>query len=175
MTRTYYAIYREPEQLLGGIAQLQQRGFEQLEVYTPYPVEGLAEALAQPRSSIPARTFYVGLAGAALTYAIQWLLNAYLYPINVGARPPHFPLSYVPICFEVGILCAALTAFASVMSLGRLGRLWDPVFELPEFQSATRDRHWLGVPAGERGEELARALADSGAERVITSEDAPCD
>lgn len=177
MTRTYYAIYRDPERLLDVIGELKRRGFDRLEAYTPHPIEGLPEALGLPRSPIPLRTFYAGLAAAAITYFIEWLLNAYLYPINVGARPPHFPLSYVPVCFEVGVLCAALTAFFSVITLGRLTRLWDPVFEVPEFESATRDRHWLSVTASDDDSmsALTSALEDSGAERVIRPEDVPCD
>jgi hypothetical protein len=50
--------------------------------------------------------FAAGLGAVAGAYGLQWLLNAYLYPLDAGGRPAHFPLAFVPITFEMGVLFA---------------------------------------------------------------------
>jgi hypothetical protein len=40
-----------------------------------------------------------------------------------------------------------VTAFVGVLVLGRLVKLWDPVFEIPGFEAASIDRFWLRVDA----------------------------
>jgi hypothetical protein len=50
----------------------------------------------------------------------------------------------------MGVLAAALTAIFGVLIGGKLLRLWDPVFEVPRFESASIDRFWLRVDT--RGE-----------------------
>jgi hypothetical protein len=160
MTRLY-AIYDDPEQLVAAIRSLRARGHERLEAYTPFPVEGVSEALGLAPSRIPSYAFASGLAAAAITYLVQWLINDWSYPINVGGRPPHFPLSYVPVCFEVGVLFAALTCVIAVAIAGRFGALWAPVFELGEFAGVTRDQHWLELCVEQNAERARLALAST--------------
>ncbi len=160
-----YASYDAPEQLVSAIHAL--RGKARLEAYTPYPNEAVIEALQLPRSRIPLLAFTMGLGAAALTYLLQWYITAYSYPIDVGGRPPHFPLSFVPICFEMGMLSAALTALTAVAVLDRLGQLWDPVFELPGFASATRDQHWLRVDWLRVDGDVRAALEQTSPSRIV--------
>jgi uncharacterized membrane protein YhdT len=176
VTTCLYGIYPDQERLLAAAEELAAKGYRCSEAYTPHPVGRLSETLGQQPPSIPGLAFWVGLAAATLTYLVQWLLNAYSYPINVGARPPHFPLSYVPVCFEMGILFAALTAFVSVLVGGKLGRLWQPLLELSGFDSALRDRYWLELrvdAAGDVNAALA-ALRASAAERIVRAQEDPC-
>ncbi len=139
------AEFEDPAQVVAAVRALRARGFRDLDAHTPYAVPEIEAALALPSSPLPGVVLAAGLAGAAATYALEWLLNAHLYPLNAGARPPHFPLSFVPIAFEMGVLCASLAAVACAFVLGRLGRLWQPIFEVDGFERAAIDRHWLEV------------------------------
>jgi hypothetical protein len=163
------AEYNSPGALLAAIEALRGKGYRSLDAYTPYPVPGLEEALGARRSRLPWAVFAVGSAAAAGAYWLQWLLNAYLYPLNVGARPPHYPLSFVPITFEMGILLGCFTAFLGVLAGGRLLRPYDPVFEADGFESASKDRFWVSIcasdPAYER-ERTQRDLQDTQPARV---------
>jgi hypothetical protein len=165
------AEYGDPEALLAAVNALRARGYRQLEAYTPFPVPGLDAALGHAPSRLPWAVFAAWITGAAGAYGLQWLLNAYLYPLDVGSRPPHFPLSYVPITFEMGILLAGFTALFGVLWLGRLYRLWQPIFETPGFTSATRDGFWLEITSADPrfdAERTRRELDESGARRIET-------
>jgi hypothetical protein len=161
-------------QLATAIRELRSLGHRRLEAYLPFLSHEVEEALARPRSRLPIAVFVAGLCGAGGAYALQWLTNAYLYPLIVGGRPPHFPLAFVIITFEMGVLFAALCAVIGVLVLGRLVRLTDEVQGTPGFDSATRDRFWLEVAADDPvfdREDTARVLARAGASRIELVED----
>ncbi len=154
------AEYGSPEALLAAVRKLRALGYQQLDAFTPYPVKGMDEALALPRSAVPRWVLALGLCGAGGAYFLQWWMNAYNYPINVGGRPPHSALAFVPITFEMGVLAAGITAFVIVFVLGRLAALHHPIFEVPGFERATIDRFWIGVDAGDPKYDRVRTLAD---------------
>jgi Alternative complex III, ActD subunit len=131
--------------LIRAIARMRQLGYVDLEVYMPFPSLEVEDALDRPRSRLPYVIAAVGLGAAAGAYTLQWLLVGVLYPLVVGGRPPHFPLGFVPITFEMGVLFASFTAFFGVLLLGRLVRLNDAVQNTPGFESVTTDRFWLEV------------------------------
>jgi hypothetical protein len=133
------------------------------------------ETLGGHRSRLPNIIFLFGLAGAGGAYLLQWLLVAYLYPLDVGGRPPHFPLAFVIITFEMGVLLAALCAFVGSLIAGRLVRLTDEVQDLPGFRSVTRDRFWLEILTRDpayRADQTFATLTNLGALRVVEREPA---
>jgi hypothetical protein len=92
-----------------------------------------------------------GIAGGLATYFLQWYSAVIDYPINVGGRPFHSWPSFIPATFEVTILGAALTAVATMLIANGLPRLRHPLFAVPEFDLATRNRFFLCVkPHGSR-------------------------
>ena len=103
------AEFTQPERLLAAVTRLRQDGFRALDTYTPYPVHGTSEAMGLKRSKVPLIAACGALAGALGGYGMQWGLNAVDFPINVGNRLPHSPPSFIPITFELGVLCTALS------------------------------------------------------------------
>ena len=109
-TQRTYAIMAEfdsPEQILEATRGAYERGYRMMEAYTPFPVEGLAEALAFHHSRVPAIVFFGGLLGGLTGYFMQWYSAVIDYPINVGGRPLHSWPAFIPITFEMTVLGAA--------------------------------------------------------------------
>jgi hypothetical protein len=169
------AEYEHEDAMGEAIRRLRDKGYRRLDGYLPFPVRELEEALAPP-SRLPYLIFFFGMLAAGTAYALQWLLVGYLYPLVVGGRPPSFPLVFVIITFEMGVLFASLTAFIGVLWRGRLVRLTDDVQGTPGFDSATRDRFWLEISAADPvfDPERTRAdLAETGALRIERAEVGP--
>jgi hypothetical protein len=167
------AEFRTPEEMLAALGDLRARGLTRLDTFTPYPVEGVEEALGLRRSGIPWWAFWIGLAGAVSALAIQWWTNAVDYPIVVGGRPLNSLPAWVPITFETTVLCASLATFLVLCVKARLTALWHPVFEVPGFESAQVDRFWVMVGDDDgRYEErvTVAALQRAGASRVVRVE-----
>lgn len=140
-----FAEYEDPSALAQAIDDVRAWGPTRVQAYTPYHVPEIEAALAARPSRLSVWVLIIGLAAAAGAYGLQWLLNAFLYPLDVGGRPPHFPLSYVPITFEMGVLFASFAAVIAVLVGGKLVRLWYPTSEVPGIESATGWKFWLEV------------------------------
>jgi hypothetical protein len=171
VTTRLYAEFRDESAVVQAARAMRSMGYRSLEAYMPYPVHGIDEALGRRPSRLPLAVFAVGISAAAGAYLLEWYLNAYLYPIDVGSRPPHFPEAYGPIAFEMGVLFAAFTAFFGVLALGRLLRLWHPVFEAEGFASATNDGYWIEVLGSDARFDVKRTtehLRAVGAARVVS-------
>jgi hypothetical protein len=141
--------YDELRDLVAAIRAARERGVVRLEAYTPYPVPELDALLGAPPSPLAIVTGLGAICGAAGGYFLQWLLNAYLYPVNSGGRPPHMPLAFVIITIEMGFLFGGLSAFFGCLGWSRLFALWRPVDDLEGFESETRAGYWLVIDAGD--------------------------
>lgn len=163
------AEFASEESLLAAIRGVRAKDYCQLDAFTPYPVEGLQEALGLRRSGLNWLVFPLAMGGAGLGYVIQWYVNAINYPLNVGGRPPRGWPTYIPITFETGVLLSGVGAFVLFLLLSRLPRLWHPVFDVPGFESASRDGFWLGIDRRDPSFEAAHTtalLTSLGASRV---------
>ncbi len=166
IARGLVAEYDSADALLVAIRVARSRGYTALEAYTPYPVHGIDEVLRAPRSHMSLAAGIGAAFGAIGAYLLEWLLVAYLYPVDVGAHPPHMPLPFLIITIEMGFLFGALAVTAAFLIAARLFKLHDPVFDIPGFESATRDAFWLVARSDDPA--LIDVLRDSGAGRVTT-------
>ncbi|HEX2831241.1 MAG TPA: DUF3341 domain-containing protein [Burkholderiales bacterium] len=141
------AEFRTADALLEAARAAKAAGYRDVEAYTPFPVEGLDQALAIPPNRVPLAALVGGIAGGAGTYFLQWYSAVIDYPVNIGGRPLHSWPSYIPATFEITILGAALAAVAAMLIMNGLPRLTHPLFAVPEFDLATRNRFFLCVRA----------------------------
>jgi hypothetical protein len=133
------------EPLLRAIRALRAQGYRRLDAYTPFPVPGLAEALALTPTRLARVVLLCALAGGAGGYLLQWWSAVVDYPVNAGGRPLHAWPAFVPVSFELAVLAGALGAFAGLLIGCGLPRLHHPVFAAREFTLATRDRFFVLV------------------------------
>jgi len=143
--------FSTPDDLLDAILAMRRTDPHiRLEVYTPYAVEGLAEALDLPPSRIPRLTLIGGMLGALGGYFMQWYATVVSFPQNIGGRPLNSWPMFIPVTFEMAILGAALAAVFGMLFLNGLPRLYHPVFNTPCFDLASRDRYFLCIrPQGD--------------------------
>jgi hypothetical protein len=124
---------------------LREQGYRRLDAHTPYPVDGLAEAIGLLPTRIGLVVLVAGLLGAAGGYAMQWYLMAIDYPINVGGRPLNSWPAFIPITFELMVLTAALAGVVALLVRNGLPRPHHPVFGAPGFDAASQDGFYLSV------------------------------
>jgi hypothetical protein len=157
------AEYESAEALVTAAQAAHDAGYRRAEAYTPYPVEGLAEALGFRRSRIPLLTFLGGVVGGAGGYFLQWYAAVQSYPEEIGARPLHSWPMFVPVTFEMAVLFAAFAAFFGVLAANGLPRLAHPVFDAPDFDLASRNRFFLFLRCDDPAfdEDRAAALLDA--------------
>ncbi len=139
------AEFEDPEALLAAARRASADGYRRLEAFSPVPVEGLAEAVGFARDRVAAITLAGGIVGGLGGFLMQYYANVYHYPLNVGGRPYNSWPSFIPITFELTVLGASLAAVFGMLALNGLPRLHHPLFGVPEFDLASRDRFFLLV------------------------------
>jgi ActD protein len=141
------AEFTTPEELVAAAASAHRAGYRRMDGYTPYAVDGLAEALGFHRNRLPLVVLIGGILGGLGAFFMQYYLSVIDYPINVGGRPFNSWPSFIPVTFELTILGAAFAAVLGMLGLNGLPMPYHPVFNAPLFELATRNRFFLCIQA----------------------------
>jgi len=139
------AEFAGAERLVDAAKRTRTAGYSRIEAYSPMPVEGLVEAVGRFRDRLPLLTLIGGIIGGVGGYFMQWYAATISLPINVGGRPLHSWPSFIPVTFEMAVLGAALFAVFGMLALNRLPKLYHPLFNLPAFELASRNRFFLCI------------------------------
>ena len=119
-------------------------GYRKIDAYSPFPVEGLADAVGAPHD-VPLVVLIGGIIGGLTGYLMQWWMAAVDYPLNIGGKPPHSWPAFIVITFEMTILFAGISAVLGMLALNGLPMPYHPVFNVARFSSASKDRFFLIV------------------------------
>jgi hypothetical protein len=120
-------------------------GYRKVDAYSPFPVEGLAEAIGFHSNAVPLVVLIGGLIGGLTGYLMQYWMAVISYPVNVGGKPYHSWPAFIVITFEMTILFAGISAVLGMLALNGLPMPYHPVFHVPRFAFATKDRFFLIV------------------------------
>jgi hypothetical protein len=167
------AEFREPEQLLAAARAAYKAGYRKMDAYSPYAVEGVAEAIGFHKTRVPVVVLLGGICGAVTAYVMQWYSAVIHYRLNVGGRPPHSWPAFVPIAFELTVLFAAIAAVIGMLAMNGLPKPYHPVFNAPEFKLASQTRFFLCIEAEDhvfRAEEVREFFLSLGPEKVMEVE-----
>jgi hypothetical protein len=143
------AEFDGPEQLLAAARRTRAAGYRQVEAYSPFPVEEVAEILHPEPTHVPLIVLVGGIIGGLSGYALQYYVAVLAYPMNVAGRPYNSVPAFVPVTFEVTILFAALFGFVGLLVANGLPMPHHPVFNAPSFVRASRDRFFLCIEASD--------------------------
>lgn len=158
--RGWLAQFDDAPALLVAVRELRGMGYTQLEAYTPYAVEGLADALGPMRNRIPLLVLLGGLFGGFGTLWLEYYASVIDYPIDVGGRPNASWPAFIPAALEMTILFAALFGIAGMLWANGLPRLNHPLFAVPRFEAASRDGFFLWLRADDPRFDARQAHTD---------------
>ena len=145
--------FENEEDILAATRAARKAGLLVHDTYTPYAVHGMDEAMGIRRSRLPYVCLGAGLVGLLAAWGIQYWASVVSWPLNVGGKPPHSLPAFIPVIFELTVLCAALTTVAALFFRERLFP-GAPALVLPR---VTNDRFALALDAG--GDHFDRAEA----------------
>jgi hypothetical protein len=141
------AEFSDPNELIVAIRQARASGYRRMDAYTPYPIEEVSEELGFHHNRLPLIVLIGGIVGLIAGYGLQYWTSVIAYPLNVGGRPYNSVVSFIPITFETTVLCAAFAAVLGMLGLNGLPMPYHPVFNVPRFALASRDRFFLCIEA----------------------------
>ncbi len=143
--------------------------FRAVEAYSPFPVPGLARALALGPDGVRLWALAGALFGALSGFFVQYYSAVVDYPLDVGGRPLFSWPAFLPIVVLLTLFWGAAGTVFGMFVLDRLPRLNHPVFNVPQFGRASRDGFFLVIRADDPAFDAARVrqrLRELGAESV---------
>lgn len=152
MIKPIYGLMAEfdnPTALVNATRAAREEGYRRLDAYSPFPIEALNEVLHLHRNRLPLIVLIGGIVGGALGYLLQYYVTVWHYPINIAGRPLHSWPAYIVITFETTVLIAALACVLGLFALCGLPMPYHPVFNVPRFALASRNRFFLCIEAND--------------------------
>ena len=144
------AEFDTPEAMMDAVRAAREAGYKKIDGYSPFPVEGLSDAIGDVDKRIPYLTLAGACAGFATGYGLQYVTGVMTYPINIGGRPLHAWPLFGPPTFELTVLFGCITGIVSMIVLNGLPCVYHPVFNVPAFERASTDRFFLLVESNDK-------------------------
>ncbi len=159
-------IFDDEDVLLSAVKRVRANGVSIHEVYTPYPIHGLEDALGYKKSRLPVAAFMFGLLGTSLALLMQYFMLGIDWPMIIGGKD-HTPLpTFIPVTFELTVLLSALGmvgVFLVKSDLKPYGKA--KIFDL----RSTDDKHVMAIDLAKNKfstEQIQDIIRESGASEV---------
>ncbi|MBP9924430.1 MAG: DUF3341 domain-containing protein [Cyclobacteriaceae bacterium] len=159
-------IFDDEDILLHGVDGVRDKGVKIHEVYSPFPVHGLDEALGYKRTRLPIAAFIFGLTGTALALTMQIWMLGYDWPMIIGGKNFASLPPFIPVTFELTVLLSALGMVATFLIVSDMKPYKTPrTYDL----RSTDDKHVMAIDLATNKlskEDISRILKESGASEV---------
>lgn len=160
------AVFSDEDVLLKAVREIRSQGVKIHEVFSPYPVHGIDEALGYRRSRLPRAAFLFGALGTSLALLMQFWMMGADWPMIIGGKNHASLPPFVPVTFELTVLLGALGMVGTFMVVSDLKPYKKPrIFDL----RITDDRLVIAVDLGantRKKDDLRKILKATGAEEV---------
>ncbi|MEO7991243.1 MAG: DUF3341 domain-containing protein [Chryseolinea sp.] len=160
-------IFDDEDAVLSGIKNVRDSGIKIHEVYSPFPVHGIDDALGIKKSRLPIAAFLFGMTGTTCALTMQIWMLGYDWPMIIGGKNFASLPPFIPVTFEMTVLFAAFGMVGTFMiASGLKPYAWPRQFDL----RSTEDKHVMAVDLainhGKSKEEISRILKSAGASEV---------
>jgi len=139
------AEYATPADLMHAAEKVRDQGFRRWDVFSPFPIHGMNQAMGLKNSKVGWFGFLGGVTGYTTGMIMIWWMNAHDYAILVGGKPMFSPYYAFPPSYELTILFTAFGSIFGMLVLNRLPKLYNPLFKSPRFKRATHDGYFLVI------------------------------
>lgn len=162
-------VFEDEDVLLDAVRKVRSGGVKIHEVYSPFPVHGLDEALGYKRSRLPIAAFLFGLTGTSIALLMQIWMLGFDWPMIIGGKDHVSLPPFIPVTFELTVLLAALGMVGTFMIISGMKPYgWPRQFDI----RSTEDKHVMAVDIDANGaksrDEITRILREAGASEVNT-------
>jgi ActD protein len=152
------AEFDTPAALVAAAKRAHAEGYRKLDTFSPFPIEEAWEAIGHHDRRLSFIVLMGGIIGGLTGYGLEYWVHAMAYPINIGGKPLNSWPQFIPVTFEMTILFASLSAVIGMIVLNGLPMPYHPVFNVPRFDHASRDKFFLLVESNDPKFDRQRTL-----------------
>jgi len=116
-----YGLYEDEQVMLKAIREARDQHLEIWDVFCPFPVHGLDNALGLTESRLHVSGFVYGAIGALLGFGFMTWVFTRDWPIIFGGKPYFSAPAFIPITFELTVLFAAVGMVVTFYTICGMG------------------------------------------------------
>ena len=141
------AEYPSAAALYEAAKHVRDAGFKRWDVYSPFPIHGMDEAMGLGKSWLSGWVLFGGVTGLLTAAVVEFGPSSILYPLDVHGKPWNFLTvpAFFPIMFELTVLLGAFAAFFSMLGMNGLPRWYHPMFNWERFIRVSNDGFFLAI------------------------------
>ena len=174
--------FDDVEVLMKAARKMRDMEFKQWDVYSPFPIHGMDEAMAIRSTILPWIVLIAGLSGLVIGLVLtvfSMSTDVYVpmlpgtdvvgYKLIISGKPFNSMPAWIPVIFELTILLSAFAAVFGMFLLNKLPMLYNPLFKIEQFIRVTDDRFFIGVSCLDKQYDVkatAKLLKELGASEV---------
>ncbi|MDQ3019847.1 MAG: DUF3341 domain-containing protein [Bacteroidota bacterium] len=140
------ALYNTPNEIIEAAATVAGKGYEKFDVYTPYPLHGMDDAMGMGRPKVGYVSFALGITGTCLALLMIGWMSGINYQNIVGGKPFFALPSAIPITFETTVL---LTGIATVLGMlilfNKLPKINSPLNDTDFMRNVSSDKYGIVI------------------------------
>jgi hypothetical protein len=140
------AEFATPAALYHAAEKVRNTGYRRWDVYSPFAVHGMDEAMGLRPTRLPLVVGTIGLTAAFLGWFMQWGITL-LLPQVVQGKPPTAWEPFTPITFEVGVLLTAFASLLGMLAFNGLPMWYHPLLKKERFLRVSDDRFVICIEA----------------------------
>ncbi|MEO8666814.1 MAG: quinol:electron acceptor oxidoreductase subunit ActD [Ignavibacteria bacterium] len=142
------ALYNTPNEIIEAASVVAGKGYEKFDVYTPYPLHGMDDAMGMGESRIGRVSFAAGITGTCLALLMIGWMTGIDYQNIIGGKPFFSLPPSIPITFEVTILLTGIaTVFGMLILFSKLPKINSPLNDTPFMKNVSSDKYGLVIKA----------------------------
>jgi len=163
-------IFDDEDTLLHAVDKVRAAGVKIYDVFSPYPIHGIDDALGIERSRLPIAAFFYGMCGLAFALWMQIYMLGFDWPMIIGGKPNIALPAFIPVSFELTVF---FTCHGMVITFYTISKLY-PRFKTPVLDvRSTDDKFVMAILLDEQSSQmpqLTQLLRENGASEVNQKE-----
>jgi len=142
------ALFNTPDELVHAAAKVNELGYKNYDVHTPYPLHGMDAVMKLKPSKLGYITLSFGLSGAAFALLFMYWAMSIDYPMIIGGKPYFALPAFVPITFEVTVLFATLATVIGMLAFYfKFPSNSHPLHDTPYMKAVSSDKYGICIEA----------------------------
>jgi hypothetical protein len=145
------ALFETPDQIIHAAETVADAGYKKFDVFTPYAVHGMDEAMKIRDTKIGWVSFLAGVTGTmSALLMIGWMMGVN-YKNIIGGKPFFSIPPSIPITFELTVLFSAIaTALALFFLFNKLPEISNPLHDTEFMRHASTDKFGIIIEAADK-------------------------
>lgn len=143
------AEFTNPATLTHAAEKVRDAGYTKWDVYSPFPVHGMEDAMGMKPTRLPLIVAILGLTGACIGFLFQMWVTHYGFRTIVQGKPSDAWQSLIPVTFEFGVIFTAFTAIIGMLVFNGLPRWHHPLLTKERFLGTSDDKFIIAIEAAD--------------------------